>query len=65
MSFVCSDSCEIGITREKVLAKCSGKIPFSEYRGFQSKALEFSMCQMLGQTCGISLQQDDGRKSGG
>ena len=30
MSFVWSDSCEIGITREKVPVKCSGKLPFSE-----------------------------------
>jgi len=29
MSFACSDSCENGITKEKVLAKCSGKSPFS------------------------------------
>ena len=39
MSFVCSDSCENGITREKVLSKCSGKSPFSEYPWFQSNAL--------------------------
>ena len=29
MSFVCPDSCENGTTREKTLAKCSGKSPFS------------------------------------
>ena len=28
MSFVCTNSCENGITEEKVLAKCSGKAPF-------------------------------------
>ena len=33
---------EYGITRDKVLAKCSGKLPFSEYLGLQSDALEFS-----------------------
>ena len=52
MSFVCSDPCENGITREKVLAKCLDKSLFSEYLGFQSDVLEFSMRQMLGQTCG-------------
>ena len=54
MSYACSDSCENMncITREQVLAKCSGKPYFSEYLWFQSDALEFSMCQMLGQTCG-------------
>ena len=57
MSFVCSDSCKIGITKEKVLAKSSGKLSFSEYRGFQSDALEFSMCQMLGQTCGTEMME--------
>ena len=51
MSFVCSDSCENGITKEKVLAKCSGKSPFSEYLGFQSNGLEFSKCQILARTC--------------
>ena len=50
MSFICSDSCEIGILREKVLAKCACKLPFSEYRGYQSDALEFSIYQLLGQT---------------
>ena len=29
-----------------------GKLPFSEYLWFQSDALLFSICQMLGQTCG-------------
>ena len=53
MSFQCSDSCENSITKVKVLAKCSGKSPFSKYLGFQSNALEFSKCQMLGRTCGI------------
>ena len=38
MSFVFSDPCENGITREKVLAKCSGKSPLSEHLGFQSDA---------------------------
>ena len=61
MSFTCSVSCENGTTREKVLAKCSGKSPFSEYIGFQSDALEFSNCQMLGLTCGTTWQYD-GRK---
>ena len=35
--------------------KCSGKLPFSEYLGFQRYALEFSMCQMLGITCGTRI----------
>ena len=35
MSFVCSDSCENCITREKVLVKGLGKSPFSEYLRFQ------------------------------
>ena len=48
ISFVCSDSCENGITKEKLLAKCSGKSPFSKYPWFQKDALDFSMCQMLG-----------------
>ena len=51
MSFVCSDSCENGVTRENTLAKCSGKSPFSEYLWFKSNALEYSMRQMFGQTC--------------
>ena len=29
----------------------SGKLPFSEYLGFQSNGLEFSKCQILAQTC--------------
>ena len=52
MSFLRSDLCENGITREKVLAKRSVKSPFSDYPWLQSNALEFSMCQMLGQICG-------------
>ena len=36
-----------------MIAKCSGKSPFSKYLGFQSNALEFSKCQVLGRTCGI------------
>ena len=53
--------------KRKVLAKCSGKSPFSltfqriryfsEYLGSQSDVLEFSMCQMLGQTCGTRWQK--------
>ena len=46
-SHVCSDSCENSITKEKVLAKCSGKSPFSKYLGFQSDGLEFSKCKIL------------------
>ena len=42
MSFLCSDSCENCKTREKILAKCSGKSPISGYLRFQSYALEFS-----------------------
>ena len=45
-------SSEHGITREKVLAKCSGVSHFSGYLGFQSNALEFSKSQMHGGTCG-------------
>ena len=56
VSFVCSDSYENGRTKEKLLAKCSGKSPFSKHPWFQSDALEFSTCQMLGQTCGTSLK---------
>ena len=37
------------------------QITFSEYRGFQSNALEFSMCQSLDK----DVEQNDGRKSGG
>ena len=51
MSFVCSDSYENGITKEKVHTKGSGKLPFSEYLGFQSNGLEFSKCQILARTC--------------
>ena len=51
MSFVCSDSCENGITKEKERTNGSGKLPFSEYLGFQSNGLEFSKCQILGRTC--------------
>ena len=49
MSFVCSDSCENGIAKEKVRTKGSGKLPFSEYLGFQSNGLEFSKCQIVWQ----------------
>ena len=63
MSFTCSVSCENGTTREKVLAKCSGKFPFSEYIGFQSDPPDFSNCQMLGLTCGTTWQYV-GRKAG-
>ena len=31
--------------------KGSGKLPFSEFLGLQSHGLEFSKCQILGQTC--------------
>ena len=58
MSFVCSDSCKNGITKEKVRTKGSGelpfsffRVPFSEYLGFQSNGLEFSKSQILGRTC--------------
>ena len=51
MSFVCSDSYESGITKETLHTKGSGKLHFSEYLRFQSKGLEFSKCQILGQTC--------------
>ena len=47
MSFVCSDSCETGITKENVCTKGSGKLPFSDYLGFQSNGLEFLKCQIL------------------
>ena len=60
MSFVCSDSCEIGITREKVLAKCSGKLPFLDYLGFQSELWNFQCVKCLDK----HVEQDDGRKSG-
>ena len=50
MSFVCSDSCENGIMIEKMLMKCLINNIFPEYLWFKSNALEFSMCQMLGQT---------------
>ena len=43
MSFVCSDSCENGIAKEKVRTNGSGKLPFSEYLGFQSNG----KCQIL------------------
>ena len=61
MSFICSDSCENGITKEKVLAKCSGKSLFSKYLGFPSNGLEFSKCQILGRTCG-TIWWNSGRK---
>ena len=51
MSFVCLDSYENGITKEKVYTKGSGKLPFSEYLRFQSNGLELSTCQILGLTC--------------
>ena len=34
VSFVCSDSCKNGMTKEKVRTKGSGELPFSEYLGF-------------------------------
>ena len=39
------------------LWKGSSKSPFSEYLGFQSNGLEFSKCQILGQTCTIICWQ--------
>ena len=51
MSFVCSDRCENGITKEQVRTKGSGKLPFSEYVGFQSNELQFSKCKILARNC--------------
>ena len=57
MSFALSNSYENGITKYKVLAKRSGKSPFSEYLGFQSTGLEFLKCQILARTCaGVEKQ---------
>ena len=47
ISFECSDLRENGITKEKVLAKGSGKSPLSEYLGFQGNGPEFSKCPIL------------------
>ena len=52
MSFVCSDSSENGVTKEKVRTNVSGKLPFSEYLGIQSNGLELSKGQILARTCG-------------
>ena len=41
--FVSTDSCENGLTKEKVLAKCVCKSPFSKYPAFQSNGLEFAV----------------------
>ena len=62
MNFACSDPYENGITREKVLAKCSGKSPFSEswYLGFHSDVLDFQCVKCLDK----HVEQDNGRKSG-
>ena len=62
MSFVCSDPCENGITREKVFAKCSCKSPFSVYLGtLGSKAMfwNFQYVKCLDK----HVEQDDGIKS--
>ena len=52
--------------RRKMLAKRSGKSPFSEHLaydlGFQSNGLEFSKCQIL---LSELVQLYGGRKSGG
>ena len=63
MSFVCSDSCENGIKKEEVLAKGSGKSPFSEYLWFQSNSLEFSKCLILGRTCAIWWKKKRGQEA--
>ena len=57
MSFVCSDdSCENCITRGSS-CKMPRQITFFRvsWARFQSNALEFSMCQTRGQTCGNQL----------
>ena len=62
MNFLCSDSYENGITKEKVLTKGSGKLPFSEYLRFQSNGLwNFQSVKYLDEL----VQQYGGRKRGG
>ena len=61
ISFVCSDLCENGITKEKVRTNRSGKLPFSEYLWFQSNGLDFQSVKYMHEL----VQQYGGRKSGG
>ena len=53
MSFVCSYQVHVKMAKQKKSAyerivQNSGKLPFSEYLGFQSNGLGFSKCQILG-----------------
>ena len=61
MSFVCSNSYENSITKGKVLAKCSGKSPFSKYLGSKARDWYFRSVKYLDEL----VQQYGGRKSEG
>ena len=54
---VCVCVCENGITREKVLAKCSGESPFSEYLGFQ---IDFNVSNAWTNMWNKTMQEKDG-----
>ena len=56
--FVCSDPCENGMSRNEVLAKCSGT--FSNYLGLQRNALEFQSLRCVDEL----VEQDYERGSG-
>ena len=59
-TFVCLDSCENGITREKLLAKCSGKSPFSDISGSKWRLWNFQCVKWVHKH--VEHIEDDGRK---
>ena len=61
MSFACSDSCENGIAKEKVLVNRSGTSPFQSI--FGSKAMDWSFQRV--KYLHKLVQQYGGRKRGG
>ena len=61
MSFACSDSCENGITKEKVLAKGSGKSHFQSISGSKEMDWNFQSVKYLDEL----VEQYSGRKNGG
>ena len=72
MSFVCSDSCENSITREKVLAKGSGNHLFSRLKlSISPRSTVPKRCSGIFSVSDKCLDkhveqlEDDGRKSGG
>ena len=61
MSFVCSDSCENGITKEKVRTKDQANYRFQSISGSKAMNWNFQIVKYLDEF----VQQYSGRKSGG